>query len=83
MDSELSFRRKTMRAELTFKALNRDSRRYMLCRTAALATRKLHRPNTRIQETMNDALEYLGGGSRPKVATAVPNPESVQLREAA
>ena len=71
-----------MRAELTFKALANDSKRYMLCRTAALATRKLHRPNTRIQETMNDALQYLSG-SRPKVATAVPKPAPVQLREAA
>ena len=46
-----------MRAELTFKALARDSKRYQLCRMAAAATRKLHRPNTRLQDTMNDVFE--------------------------
>lgn len=71
-----------MRAELTFKALAQDSRRYLLCRMAASATRKLHRPNTRIQETMNDALEYLSS-SKPTVAAAVPDTASVQLRRAA
>jgi hypothetical protein len=71
-----------MRAELTFKALARDSKRFLLCRKAATATRKLHRPNTRIQETMNNALEYLGG-SKPMATAAVPDPASVQLRRAA
>ena len=71
-----------MRAELTFKALARDSKRYQLCRMAAAATRKLHRPNTRIQETMNTAFEFLGS-SELTPAAAVPDPASVQLRCAA
>jgi hypothetical protein len=75
-------RRKTMRADLAFKALARESNRYLLCRVVATATRKLHRPNTRVQETMNDALERLSGSS-PTVVAAVPEPVSVQLRCAA
>jgi hypothetical protein len=71
-----------MRAELTFKALVHESNRYLLCRVAAMATRKLHRPNTRVQETMNDAFERLGSSS-PTVAVAVPAPTSVQQRRAA
>jgi hypothetical protein len=69
-----------MRADLAFKALARESNRYLLCRVVATATRKLHRPNTRVQETMNDALERLSG-SNPTVVAAVPEP--VQLRCAA
>ena len=71
-----------MRAELTFKVLARESNRYLLCRMIATATRKLHRPNTRVQETMNDALARLGGSSPTGVA-AVPEPASVQQRRAA
>ena len=71
-----------MRAELTFKALARESNRFLLCRAVARATRKLHRPNTRVQETMNNAFERLGGSSQT-VAAAVPEPASVQQRRAA
>lgn len=33
--------------------------RYVLCQLASKATRKFHRPNTRIQETMNEVLELI------------------------
>lgn len=46
-----------MRAELTLMALAHESNRYLLTRLMAKATRKLHRPKTRLQDTMNDALE--------------------------
>jgi hypothetical protein len=46
-----------MRADLTFMALAHESNRYLLTRLIAKATRKLHRPNTRLQDTMNDAFE--------------------------
>jgi len=45
-----------MRSELVFCALRQVSGRYLLTKVAAKATRKLHRPNTRIQETTNDVL---------------------------
>jgi hypothetical protein len=48
-----------MRSELIFMAVTRESNRYMLARLAAKATRILHWPNTRIQDTMNDALQQL------------------------
>jgi len=44
-----------MRAELAVTALTYESNRYLLTRLIAKATRKLHRPNTRLQDTMNDA----------------------------
>ena len=46
-----------MRADLTFMALAHESNRYLLTRLIAKATRKLHRPNTRLQDTMNDVFE--------------------------
>ena len=49
-----------MRADLTFRALAHESNRYLLTRLIAKATRKLHRPNTRLQDTMNDVFERFG-----------------------
>jgi hypothetical protein len=49
-----------MRADLTLMALAHESNRYLLTRLIAKATRKLHRPNTRVQDTMNDAFERFG-----------------------
>jgi hypothetical protein len=49
-----------MRADLTFMALAYESNRYLLARLIAKATRKLHRPNTRVQDTMNDVFERFG-----------------------
>jgi hypothetical protein len=49
-----------MRAELASMALAHESNRYLLTRLIAKATRKLHRPNTRVQDTMNDAFKRFG-----------------------
>ena len=43
-----------MRSELVFASTSHISNRFLLVGVAAKATRKLHRPNTRIQETMNE-----------------------------
>jgi hypothetical protein len=48
-----------MRSELIFEALIREQNRYLLCRLVAKGTRKLHRPNTRVQDTTNEMLERL------------------------
>jgi hypothetical protein len=45
-----------MRSNLIFGALDKVPNRYMLCQVASKATRKFHRPATRVQETMNDVL---------------------------
>ena len=46
-----------MRSQLVFGAKTYISNRYLLTRLAARATRKFHRPNTRIQDTTNDVFE--------------------------
>jgi len=45
-----------MRSDLVFRALSQVSNRYQLCQLASKATRKLHKPNTRLQDTTNEVL---------------------------
>ncbi|WP_158942160.1 hypothetical protein [Granulicella sp. S190] len=45
-----------MRSELVFNALTYESNRYRLVKLLAKATRRMHRPNTRLQETTNCVL---------------------------
>jgi len=46
-----------MRSDLVFGALSHVSNRYQLCQLASKATRKLHKPNSRLQDTTNEVLE--------------------------
>jgi hypothetical protein len=45
-----------MRSERVFAAMAHVPNRFLLTKLAAMATRKFHRPNTRIQETMDEVL---------------------------
>jgi hypothetical protein len=45
-----------MRSDLVFGALSQVENRYQLCQLASKATRKLHKPNTRLQDTTNEVL---------------------------
>ena len=45
-----------MRSDLVFGALSHVSNRYQLCQLASKATRKLHKPTTRLQDTTNEVL---------------------------
>jgi hypothetical protein len=46
-----------MRSQLVFGAKTYISNRYLLTMLTARATRKFHRPNTRIQDTTNNVFE--------------------------
>ena len=54
-----------MRSDLIYEALGTVQNRYMLCQLASKATRKFHKPNTRVQETMNDVLVRVGKANEP------------------
>jgi len=45
-----------MRSDLVFSAMTHVPNRYLLATVLAHATRKLHRPGSRIQDTTNEAL---------------------------
>lgn len=67
-----------MRSELIFGALTHVSNRYQLCQLASKATRKLHKPNTRLQDTMNDVLVRFREQS-PAAATLASRHEPVAI----
>ena len=46
-----------MRSNLIYGAIAPVQNRYMLCQLVSKATRKFHRPATRVQDTMNQVLE--------------------------
>lgn len=56
-----------MRSELVFGAIPEVHNRYQLCQLLAKATRKLHKPNNRLQDTVNDALARLSSANTPAI----------------
>jgi hypothetical protein len=56
-----------MRSNLIHNALDTVTNRYLLCQLVSKATRKFHKPNTRIQETMNDVLTRVGSAGPEQV----------------
>ena len=81
---QLKKERFAMRSDLVFGALSHVSNRYQLCQLASKATRKLHKPNTRLQDTTNEVLCRFQtanpGTLGPVVAPAV---QQVERRRAA
>jgi hypothetical protein len=61
-----------MRSELVYPAVRKVPNRYLLCQVASKATRKFHRPNTRVQDTMNQILEKFGQAEVQGLVTATP-----------
>ena len=73
-----------MRSDLVFKALSQVNNRYQLCQLASKATRKLHKPNSRLQDTTNEVLlrfETANPGASSRVETTSAQP--VERRRAA
>ena len=69
-----------MRSDLIHEALRTVSNRYTLCQLASKATRKFHKPNTRIQDTMNEILEKFGEASGD-TSRVVANQQEVAERQ--
>ena len=73
-----------MRSDLVFGALSHVSNRYQLCQLASKATRKLHKPNSRLQDTANEVLtrfQTTNPGSLGPVAAPAASP--IEHRRAA
>ena len=60
-----------MRSDLIYDALDTVRNRYLLCQLISKATRKFHKPNTRVQETMNDVLVRVGNAKQPETVIEV------------
>ena len=72
-----------MRSDLIYDALKTVRNRYMLCQLASKATRKFHKPNTRVQETMNDVLVRFGKARAPESVVSQPEQVAEPQRRAA
>ena len=75
-----------MRSDLIYDALTTVPNRYLLCQLASKATRKFHKPNTRIQETTNEVLTRFGdvrGGAENVLDPAALAPQLLTERRAA
>jgi hypothetical protein len=72
-----------MRSDLIFGALAHVKNRYQLCQLASKATRMLHKPNTRLQDTTNDVLVRFHETSPVAKSRVATEEQSVQQRRAA
>lgn len=71
-----------MRSDKVFEALHTLQNRYMLCQLASKATRRFHKPSTRIQDTTNEVLNRIAGSERQDVLTEPENASEAQRRAA-
>jgi len=69
-----------MRSDLVFGALSHVANRYQLCQLASKATRKLHKPNTRLQDTTNEVLGRFQT-TNPGVTAALVEARAVEPQE--
>jgi hypothetical protein len=62
-----------MRSEIVSDAVRQVSNRYLLASLASRAARALHRPHSRVEDTLNDVIEMLGRkGAKPYPSPATP-----------
>ncbi|HZS27873.1 MAG TPA: DNA-directed RNA polymerase subunit omega [Candidatus Angelobacter sp.] len=72
-----------MRSDLIYDALDTVRNRYLLCQLLSKATRKFHRPNTRVQDTMNEVLVRVGKAETNTVIEVATMPVAEPQRRAA
>lgn len=68
-----------MRSQLVSDAIRYNPNRYLLSRVVAQATRGLHRPSTRMEDTLNHAFRLLS--PRPTAEVTVDSPPRLATDE--
>jgi hypothetical protein len=68
-----------MRSDIVFGALAQVTNRYTLCQLASKATRKLHKPTTRIEDTTNEV--FVRFHHESPAASAAVTPQATQIQE--
>ena len=72
-----------MRSQLIFGAMTHVRNRYELCQLASKAARKLHKPTTRLQDTMNEVLiRFRHANPQAEATPVVPSVRSQERRAA-
>jgi len=59
-----------MRSEKVYRALSHIPNRFRLCQATARATKRMHIPSTRTQDTMNAVLSEISSGTFGEVIEA-------------
>ena len=72
-----------MRSHLIYGALSPVKNRYMLCQLVSKATRKFHRPQTRVQDTMNQIFDQFGKANTTEKVMAMSAVSTSARRKAA
>jgi hypothetical protein len=73
-----------MRSDLVFGAVSNVANRYQLCQLVSKATRKLHKPTTRLQDTTNEVLvRYHSTNPGPMPQAQKPAARPIETRRAA
>ncbi len=72
-----------MRSHLVYGAMAPVQNRYMLCQLVSKATRKFHRPATRVQDTMNDVLVKFAKADDAEKVMAIAGPVAERQPQAA
>jgi hypothetical protein len=62
-----------MRSHLIYDAVGTMNNRYLLCQVVSKATRKFHKPTTRIPETVNEILVRVGKADEAEEVMAQPS----------
>jgi hypothetical protein len=75
-------REDTMRSELVFGAMAHISNRFLLMKLASKATRKFHRPNTRIEDTTNEVFVRVSRANPIVIVPYLPQQTAIALRRA-
>ncbi len=61
-----------MRSNLIYDAVDTVTNRYLLCQVVSKATRRFHKPTTRVQDTVNEVLVRVGGAHEAEEVITVP-----------
>ena len=69
-----------MRSDQIHRALAQGINRFEVCQLVAKGVKLTHKTGTRFEDTINDALEYLGNHQQPQRGR---NPEAKPLEPAA
>ena len=71
-----------MRSDLIFCAMAHVSNRFLFTKLASKATRKFHRPNTRIQDTTNDVFVHFSRANPIAIVRYMSQLAAIPLRRA-
>ena len=74
-----------MRSDQIHRALAQGMNRFEVCQLTAKGVRVTHKTGSRFEDSINDVLQHLGAGGKPKdgVQPAVPQPGMKSLDPAA